>query len=1184
MRRYQVGHTTLNTNVLIRAEIHDSLLGVASSDELVGDGTIQYSHQRLDPSQYTEIQNGELGIGVHIQTNAHRTLRNDILNASEGRFELYLYLDGVFEWKGVILPDLCEFTESFDEVLTLKAKDFTLLKKDLFPLEDVRETIYTTIAQILSGFSLDVVCATSWTETNVGSDFIQNIYHETRALRIFGEDDRQITNEEALKWILRSYGMTLKQSGGKLRIDQFTAYADPTAVRISTNGGSGANQSLTQVSSPITIDSTNQGNFGIKRVTNTFNHRTEVSEPKLPTVLSLESSGLREKTFTFNLTYSGEEVLSLRSVITATSEIEYVGGVVEMTVRAGNQYWDGDRWVAGQRRFKVNLEGGGLQVEGASTDSYAYTGTLSIRSTQVPEENPLEITFRNAKLRTRGGTEVEADATLFDSIEFVIDALSGNDAIGYQIEQAVSFTESVDHPVTYFGDFPNLGSPASLRYGVLRDELTNSTWQRIGGGDVRLFHSNLLHEILDPRRGYRRVLNATIKGTFEPHKVLSYDSTFFYYLGGTFDGYTGNWSVQVVEIDVVDQDEQIDTFISEGVGSGGFGQGVNFNLENLRRILLLAGAVGLTNADYDEEEITEIDLDLNQPLREGFEYWVINSSELNASDIYEGIYPFMPDIVGTSNSGLVTLPIDKQTMNAPKGSLVILAPSQAATNQTRMESISSATINGVEINAQAVLDLNTDIGNINGEIDGIDVDLGIIGARAVLFTDVNGNIASITLLSGTTGSAIDIKASQVKINGVLFDDNGMMRSTSFNGVVNNGVADTLGTLGWAIDRSGQAIFHNIKIRGGDVTGIVLTGNVGAIRIEATLPAAGNYTGETVYVENQPNQLYRWNGTAWISTLDGDDLLVNSVTAGKINVATLSAIQANLGNVVVGGAGGGQLVMKSGGIIRNDKFPSPDYIITDTGFTVGTGSIFDINLGANGTVKGTNYTLANTGITVQTGATFDINLGATGTVKGTNYTLANTGITVNTGATFDINLGASGTIKGGTTGELWEINRDEWKANYTAGIDGFILKKNGDAEFNSVTVRNGELINSIFIFPTRSITQAAGTSVNALTANAIEVIKIQITVGDSSGGINLNGIVPITVGESRVGTKVTVMNSLDSVTPSSISINNESGSATAVNRVRTPTGSGFSLARGDSAELFYDVGLDRWLIVSSSRVL
>lgn len=47
------------------------------------------------------------------------------------------------------------------------------------------------------------------------------------------------------------------------------------------------------------------------------------------------------------------------------------------------------------------------------------------------------------------------------------------------------------------------------------------------------------------------------------------------------------------------------------------------------------------------------------------------------------------------------------------------------------------------------------------------------------------------------------------------------------------------------------------------------------------------------------KMYRYDGTNWLTAVDGADILANSIVANKLAVTELSAITANLGNVTVG---------------------------------------------------------------------------------------------------------------------------------------------------------------------------------------------------------------------------------------------------------------------------------------------
>src|SRR6056297_3598884 len=124
--RYTADHVTTETNTEVEVRIYDSTFS-GSSDKLKGTGSgwLSYTHQNLDPRQLVSnpIQKGQVSFTVHIQTSAHETFRDDVLQGDEGRFKVELYFAGSLEWTGYVLPDLCTYTESFDEQFTIVAKD-----------------------------------------------------------------------------------------------------------------------------------------------------------------------------------------------------------------------------------------------------------------------------------------------------------------------------------------------------------------------------------------------------------------------------------------------------------------------------------------------------------------------------------------------------------------------------------------------------------------------------------------------------------------------------------------------------------------------------------------------------------------------------------------------------------------------------------------------------------------------------------------------------------------------------------------------------------------------------------------------------------------------------------------------------------------------------------------------------
>lgn len=77
-----------------------------------------------------------------------------------------------------------------------------------------------------------------------------------------------------------------------------------------------------------------------------------------------------------------------------------------------------------------------------------------------------------------------------------------------------------------------------------------------------------------------------------------------------------------------------------------------------------------------------------------------------------------------------------------------------------------------------------------------------------------------------------------------------------------------------------------------------TSAVGGIEVVDTLPGTSLTEGRVVYLTTD-KKIYRYNGTSWTRAADGGDLLAASVTADKVSVANLAAINANLGAITAG---------------------------------------------------------------------------------------------------------------------------------------------------------------------------------------------------------------------------------------------------------------------------------------------
>lgn len=71
-----------------------------------------------------------------------------------------------------------------------------------------------------------------------------------------------------------------------------------------------------------------------------------------------------------------------------------------------------------------------------------------------------------------------------------------------------------------------------------------------------------------------------------------------------------------------------------------------------------------------------------------------------------------------------------------------------------------------------------------------------------------------------------------------------------------------------------------------------------VEIVATLPTTGNFEGRLALLTTD-GKTYRYYGGAWIKTIDGNDLIANSVIAGKIAAGAISTTELAAGAVTAG---------------------------------------------------------------------------------------------------------------------------------------------------------------------------------------------------------------------------------------------------------------------------------------------
>lgn len=585
-------------------EIHkDGYSGSVDYLKNTGEGYASFDYEKIDPKNPTDnpIQKGALEFSLWLQSS---DLIDDIKTADEQTFWAVHKVDGSQVWEGYIYNDLSTYEEGFEDHpfrITLMAKDFTDLGgKDYLvsgSLPDSRERVIATIAHLLDtvGFSMPIKTHTSWIEENLeGSgdyDYLDKIYHETKALREFGrtgdETDQPITVEDALNKLCVNHGLLLKQADGAYWIDQLTEYEDPLNVQEAEYDLTGAQSSLT-TGNDLTVDANtsdlkvtiqqdnrdNSGLPGLKRAKNKFNHRTQVSNIQFPnTSIVLDSDNSTYSIEQFFLSDGSQKIsINLRVNSEAATEDGMQWG---WRIKADTEYWDNDanQWDENATGYNLlDLTSTGLTD---AQGNFQYVGFLDKTTTEVPDtaDGPLVVEFRRA---ANGGFQT-TEVLVFEFSIINAIASENSTSINYQLTQADDFSVVSELEDTWYGDGPIGYSTAALRYSANDNDTTSDSWQRKGSTSYRNFHWNLLAEHLDVRRGWRRLLSATLKGLYYPWQILSYDSEYFYFLGGSWDLFTGNWEGELFSLDIetgADTFDDIPKFTDEtGTGSTGGSSG-----------------------------------------------------------------------------------------------------------------------------------------------------------------------------------------------------------------------------------------------------------------------------------------------------------------------------------------------------------------------------------------------------------------------------------------------------------------------------------------------------------------------------------------------------------------------------------------------------------------------------------
>lgn len=587
-------------NVTHRIEIQqDGFAGSESSMDASGqDGIFTFEHEEFADTgdilkvYQNPVQKGSLEVFPIINNSTDFQLLQDIFSADEDEFRIVWKQDGTVFWTGSVLPDLLEYPEdTYPFSATITAKDFSRLEGSDYSLTDNRQTLITTISNLLDnlGYGLDIQTATSWVEENVTSaegnenyDFLNKIYHETKALREFAktgdETDQPITQYEALEMLCRNFGLILRQEGNQFKIHQLTAYDDPTDVLLAEYDSTGS-QTQVPTSTDVTEDAsandivvTNQSVTrqypALKRVHNVFDHRTKVSEVQFPSRLVFDDSNTGPETYSRFFVSDGDQSLDFDATIYGTWDKDLTSASVQWELKIGPYWWDNDQndLVGSQKINETDLT-----ILHDTPDFIDTRGTINLLIYDIPADadGNIELILYRAQ-----GDDANQETQWKDLILNVINEQTRKNTqhINYELTQTGSYSETYKISNTWFGDGPTGGSPAALRYSSSDSDSTVDSWRRRGQTiTYRNFHENLESESLDLQRTPIKNTDAKTVGGYDPENVLIYRSANYFYMGGAFDGYNGEWEPSLLELNIqTASDDDFDDILkfTDETGSG----------------------------------------------------------------------------------------------------------------------------------------------------------------------------------------------------------------------------------------------------------------------------------------------------------------------------------------------------------------------------------------------------------------------------------------------------------------------------------------------------------------------------------------------------------------------------------------------------------------------------------------
>lgn len=169
-------------------------------------------------------------------------------------------------------------------------------------------------------------------------------------------------------------------------------------------------------------------------------------------------------------------------------------------------------------------------------------------------------------------------------------------------------------------------------------------------------------------------------------------------------------------------------------------------------------------------------------------------------------------------------------------------------------------------------------------------------------TDLTGQVIASQIQDGAIGIAkvaagfnmpLIVNKSNINDGTVTAAVAGALAYNVFDGKMYRNTNGSLPSTSWAVivqaagDITGQ--LTSGQIQDGAINIAKFAAGIAPVEIVATLPSTGNYEGRQAFLTTD-DKLYRYTGSAWIKTVDGNDIAANSIIAGKIAAGAISATE------------------------------------------------------------------------------------------------------------------------------------------------------------------------------------------------------------------------------------------------------------------------------------------------------